>query len=147
MSASLEQPREIRKRHWHTALLSFASVIVALSIIATPLWRYAAKPILVGAVTTAVAQDLETQVQLTVQTAVAPIARQVKAGNTGLKAIIMGNITALENDISRLEFVRDQPPAGDWTDDHRRELLAKQRALAIQLGALAQIVAAENRSD
>lgn len=139
--------RQIRKRHWHTALLSFAGVIGALSIISTPLWRYAAKPILVGAVTTAVAEKLEAQVRATVQNEVAPVARQVKAGNAGLKAIIMGNITALEDDISRLEFVRDQPPNGDWTDDHRRELLAKKRALATQRAALAQIIQAENQSN
>lgn len=139
-----EADRQIRKRHWRTVLLSVASVIGALMIISTPIWRYAAKPVLVGAVTAAVAENLEAQVQATVQEAIAPIARQVKAGNMGLKAIIMGNITGLENDISRLEFVRDQPPAGDWTDDHRRELLAKRRALATQRGALAQIMEAED---
>ena len=139
-----ESDRQIRKRHWRTALLSFASVIGALMIISTPLWRYAAKPVLVGAVTAAVAENLEAQVHATVKRAVAPVARQVKAGNAGLKAIIMGNITALEDDISRLEFVRDQPPSGDWTDQHRRELLAKQRALATQRAALAQIITAED---
>lgn len=116
-------------------------------IISTPVWRYAAKPVLVGAVTAAVAENLEAQVQATVQQAVAPVARQVKASNAGLKAIIMGNITALEDDISRLEFVRDQPPDGDWTDEHRRELLAKQRALATQRAALAQIIDAEDPSN
>lgn len=132
-----------KSRHWRTGLVTTAAVMTALTIISTPIWRWVAKPILVGAVTLAVAEDLEAQVQQAVAAAVAPVERKVQAGNAGLKAIIAGNITGLENDISRLEYVRDQPPAGDWTDEHRRELLGKHRALATQRGALEQILEAE----
>ena len=124
-------------------IVGWGSVVAAIGIIGTPIWQYGAKPVLVGSVKTAVAAELDEKVKATVNAEVAPLKRKVNAGNAGLKAIIQGNVRALEEDISHLEFIRDQPPADDWTDELRRELLNKQRALATQQAALKQITEAE----
>jgi len=124
----------VRHSRHLTVLQTAASTIVALGIILAPTWQWILKPILVGTVTTALAQDLDTKITHTV-------ARELRPLEAGLKAIIEGNIANLENEISRLEYRRDYDAGGEWTDDHRRELLAKQRALAAQRAALAAIEA------
>lgn len=131
------------KRHRYTvgisSLVGFLLTLAAL----LPLWQYGLQPIFVTAVAQEAGEELDTKVKAAVKGEIGPIEAKVAAGNAGLKAVILGNITALENDVSELEYKRDFPPDNDWTDEDRRRLLQKRRQLATQREALAAISAAE----
>lgn len=141
------ESRDIKKRRRKTITLSTISSIVGVLAVVSgggvATWDKVIKPTLIDAVAIAAAADLDDKVAAAVKVQVAPVEAKVNAGNAGLKAIILGNITGLEDDISKLEFIRDQPPPNDFTDEHRRQLLSKQRSLRVQKKAFDDIIAAE----
>lgn len=137
--------RRTPESHRHRQTLSLSSLLATLVTLGAlwPMWQFGLQPIFVEAVAEEAAEEVDTKVKSAVKSEIQPIEAKVTAGNAGLKAVIMGNITALENDISELEYKRDFQPDADWTDEDRRRLLSKQRQLATQQQALAAITEAE----
>lgn len=91
-----------------------------------PIFWFLLKPILVTAVSEAMAEDVAQQIQKEA----API-------KGAFSVLILRDISYLRREIAEMEFRRDNPPADDWTAqdaedlvDLRLELESMQSALA-----------------
>lgn len=101
--------------------------IVTYATLAPILW-FVAQPILVNAVSSAMAEDIKQ----TVQQEIMPI-------NAAFVALLQTNIANTRRKIARLEFKRDQPPAGDWTTQDAEDMVNLQLELASSESALAAL--------
>ena len=90
-----------------------------------PILWFIGKPILVSAVSDAMAEEIEDQVKA----GVAPL-------NGAFIAIIQNNIDNLIREIARMEFRRDNPPAGDWVSEDSQDLAQRRIDLSAQEAAL-----------
>ena len=105
-------------------------ISISLATIATwvpliPLLWFVAQPILVSAVSEAMAEDIQQQVQQ----GVAPL-------NMAFVAIIQSNIERLRRQIADMEFRRDNPPPDDWTSEDAQQLVNLNIELDTQEDAL-----------
>lgn len=73
------------------------------------------EPLLVSAVSVAIAEDVQTQVQAEA----API-------KSAFSVLILRDMTQLRQDIAALEFRRDNPPGEDWTAQDALELVNRR---------------------
>ena len=99
-------------------------VIISWITIGGFLWTVG-QPILVSAVSDAMAEDIQAQVQQ----GVAPL-------NMAFVAIIQSNIADLRRQIAAYEFRRDNPPPDDWTAEDAQELVNLRIELDTQEDAL-----------
>lgn len=148
---------EATRRHLATGTIAALFGMLLSSGMFGVVWNRALKPSFVTAVaeeaTQQVGSTIDTRVSEAVTRGIRPIQNQVRAmetqvqaGNAGLKAIIASNIAALERDIDGLIYIRDFPPAEDWTDELRRQLFELQNRLAVQRDALQAINSAEKET-
>ena len=93
----------------HLSNISVASVVSLIPVL-TVVW-FVVKPSIVKAV----GDELQEQVQQTVAKEVAPI-------GAALSIILKNNADNLARQIAAMEFRRDFPPEGDWTDSDARQL-------------------------
>jgi hypothetical protein len=114
-----------------------AAILGVTTMIGAPIWKWWLSPMLVASVSTAMAQDIQQRIDKSVSDKIAPI-------NTGLKALIQGNISKLRERINALEYKRDFMP-NDWTNMDREELFNLNEELALQQSALNEILSSERR--
>lgn len=118
---------------------TFTAVIGVLTIIGTPVWTYILRPALVMSVSTAMAQTVEQKIDEAMAKKVSPI-------NTGLKALIQGNISKLQERIDVLEYKRDFMPTS-WSNMDREELYSLNQELKVQHDALNSILSSERATN
>lgn len=121
-----------KRRHRKTITLSTVVSMLAICGVVLPVFGVLATPWFVDFVTDAVAGDIREEVQ-----------DQVAPMTAGLKVLIEDTIAELEDDISALEFRRDNVPETSWTAADAQVLTNKRRRLASQRMALSAIVRAE----
>jgi len=108
---------------------ALASIIGMCGILAPVGW-YVIKPTLVAAVSTAMAEDIQSSIE-----------HKLEPLNAGFKAIILQNINSKRRLIAAMEFRRD---TGDmWTAADATQLAQLQIELDGQIAAYQAIVAAE----
>lgn len=112
---------KITKEQGVSISLSTITSVVAL----IPILWFVGQPILVSAVSEAMAEDIQQQVQQ----GVAPL-------NMAFVAIIQSNIADLRRQIAAMEFRRDNPPPDDWTAEDAQELVNLRIDLDTQEDAL-----------
>ncbi|KKN04059.1 hypothetical protein LCGC14_1101260 [marine sediment metagenome] len=93
----------------HGINISFATLASLIPVFAMT-W-FLIKP----AVVKAVGDELQEQVQRSV-------AKEVKPIGTALGIILQNNAANIERQIAVMEFRRDFPPDGDWTNNDARQL-------------------------
>lgn len=128
------QPEE-KRRHRRTFTLSTVVSVLAICGIILPVLGVISSPWLVQVMSSAMADEIAEEVS-----------KQVAPVNAGLKVLIENTIAELEDEISQLEFRRENMPES-WTAGDAQFLTNKRRRLASQRRALAAIVAAEMRRD
>ena len=103
--------------------ISLGAVLAWLPLI--PVFWFIAKPILVSAVSDAVAEDIEQQ-----------ISKQIAPLNGAFIALLQTEVATLKRQIAAKEFKRDNPPPGDWTSLDAQELVNDKLALKAAEDAL-----------
>ena len=93
-----------------------------------PVFWFIVKPILVTAVSEAMASDVAQQIQKEA----API-------KGAFSVLILRDISYLRKQIAGMEFVRDNPPADDWTADDAEDLVELQLELESMQSALNEL--------
>lgn len=126
-------------KYWGELARTIMAILGVAGMIGVPLWKFWLAPMLVASVSTAMAQDIEQRIDDAVTKRVTPI-------NTGLKAIIQGNISKLNERIDALTYKRDFRSA-DWTNEDREELYNLNQDLALQKSALADILSSERATN
>lgn len=115
----------------HIVTLSTVVSVLAICGVVLPVVGTLASPWAVKYMSTAMADEIEKQVE-----------RHLSPTNAGLKVLIESNIAQLEDDISQLEYRRQNQPAS-WTPLDAQTLTNKSRRLAAQRAALAAMSGAE----
>lgn len=105
-----------------------AAVLAWIPLI--PVFWFIVKPILVTAVSEAMASDVAQQIQKEA----API-------KGAFSVLILRDISYLRKEIAGMEFVRDNPPADDWTADDAQDLVELQLELESMREALNELKA------
>jgi len=95
-----------------------------------PIFWFILKPILVTAVSEAMASDVAQQIQKEA----API-------KGAFSVLILRDISYLRKEIAGMEFRRDNPPADDWTADDAQDLVELQLELESMRAALNELKA------
>ena len=108
--------------------ISVAAVLSWLPLI--PVFWFIVKPILVTAVSEAMASDVAMQIQKEA----API-------KGAFSVLILRDISYLRKEIAGMEFLRDNPPADDWTADDAEDLVELQLELESMQAALDELKA------
>ncbi len=103
------------------ALISFVITAPALG---TALW-FLGGPVLVTAVSDAMAEDIQGQIKA-----------QVAPLGSAFKALIRRDVENMQRQIADMEFKRDNPPDGDWTSDDNKRLINLRLDLVAQREAL-----------
>ena len=93
-----------------------------------PIFWFVLKPILVTAVSEAMASDVAQQIQKEA----API-------KGAFSVLILRDISYLRKQIAGMEFVRDNPPVDDWTADDAEDLVELQLELESMQSALNEL--------
>lgn len=120
-----------KRAHRRTVTLSTVVSILAICGVVLPAFGVVMAPWAVGYMETALADEIETQVE-----------KHLAPVNAGLKVLIESTIAELEDDISALEYRRDNMPES-WTAADAQTLTNKRRRLNSQTRALRAILAAE----
>jgi len=100
-----------------------AAVLSWLPLI--PVFWFIVKPILVTAVSEAMASDVAQQIQ-----------REAAPIKGAFSVLILRDISYLRKEIAGMEFLRDNPPADDWTADDVEDLVELQLELESMQAAL-----------
>ena len=108
--------------------ISVAAVLSWIPLI--PVFWFIVKPILVTAVSEAMASDVAQQIQKEA----API-------KGAFSVLILRDISYLRKQIAGMEFLRDNPPADDWTADDAEDLVELQLELESMQSALHELKA------
>ena len=108
--------------------ISVAAVLSWIPLI--PVFWFIVKPILVTAVSEAMASDVAQQIQKEA----API-------KGAFSVLILRDISYLRKQIAGMEFVRDNPPADDWTAEDAQDLVELQLELESMRSALNELEA------
>ena len=95
-----------------------------------PVFWFIVKPILVTAVSEAMASDVAQQIQKEA----API-------KGAFSVLILRDISYLRKEIAAMEFRRDNPPEDDWTADDAQDLVELQLELESMREALSELKA------
>ena len=103
--------------------ISVAAVLSWLPLI--PIFWFIVKPILVTAVSEAMASDVAMQIQ-----------REAAPIKGAFSVLILRDISYLRKEIAGMEFLRDNPPADDWTADDAEDLVELQLELESMQAAL-----------
>ncbi len=103
--------------------ISVAAVLSWLPLI--PVFWFIVKPILVTAVSEAMASDVAQQIQ-----------REAAPIKGAFSVLILRDISYLRKEIAGMEFVRDNPPVDDWTADDAESLVELQLELESMREAL-----------
>ena len=90
--------------------ISLAAVMSWIPLV--PFLWFVFQPILVTAVSEAMADQLQMQ-----------IAEEVKPISTAFTVLVRKDIADLRRLIAEQEFIRDNPPADDWTSDDAADLV------------------------
>jgi hypothetical protein len=106
--------------------ISVAAVLSWIPLI--PVFWFIVKPILVTAVSEAMAGDVAMQIQKEA----API-------KGAFSVLILRDISYLRKEIAGMEFLRDNPPADDWTADDAEDLVDLQLELESMQSALTEL--------
>ena len=106
-------PNERLKEHGKDAL---HSVIVSWIPLVAAFW-FLAKPILITAVSEAVAEDIETQVE-----------KSVRPINSAFKVLLGQQILNLKKDIAATEYKRDHE-SEDWLNEDSQQLVSMESEL------------------
>jgi hypothetical protein len=120
-----------RVSHRRTITISTVVSVLAICGVILPVLGVVLSPWIIGVMSNAMAGEIQGQVR-----------QQLNPVNAGLKVIIESNIAQLEDDISSLQFRRDNDPH-KWTEVDAQTLTNKIRRLASQRDALAAIKQAE----
>jgi len=110
----------------HGLNISVSTIASALTV-GTMVW-FLVKP----AVVKAVGEELDTKMEQVVSAAVAPT-------NAALAIILSNGIDNLKLQIAAMEFERDFPPEGDWSDLDARELARLKNTLSTNQAALSAL--------
>jgi hypothetical protein len=108
--------------------ISVAALLSWIPLI--PVFWFIVKPILVTAVSEAMASDVAQQIQKEA----API-------KGAFSVLILRDISYLRKQIAGMEFLRDNPPADDWTADDAEDLVELQLELESMQSALHELKA------
>lgn len=108
--------------------ISVAAVLSWLPLI--PVFWFIVKPILVTAVSEAMASDVAQQIQ-----------REAAPIKGAFSVLILRDISYLRKEIAGMEFRRDNPPADDWTADDAESLVELQLELESMRAALNELEA------
>jgi hypothetical protein len=108
--------------------ISVAAVLSWIPLI--PVFWFIVKPILVTAVSEAMASDVAMQIQKEA----API-------KGAFSVLILRDISYLRKEIAGMEFRRDNPPVDDWTADDAQDLVELELELESMREALAELKA------
>ena len=119
------------KAHRKTVTLSTIVSILAICGVVLPIAGAVMSPWAIGYMSDAMAGEIQEQVK-----------RQLTPINAGMKTLIEANIAQLEDDISQLEYRKENMPQS-WTSLDAQTLTNKARRLRSNQQALAAIVAAE----
>ena len=119
------------KMHRHPLTLSTVVSVLAICGVILPVGGVVLSPWIVSVMSRAMAGEIQGQVR-----------QQVNPINAGMKVLIESTIAQLEDDVSSLQFRRDNDPH-KWTASDAQELTNKVRRLASQRDALAAIKQAE----
>ena len=106
--------------------ISVAALLAWLPLI--PVFWFIVKPILVTAVSEAMASDVAQQIQKEA----API-------KGAFSVLILRDISYLRKEIAGMEFRRDNPPAEDWTAEDAQDLVDLQLELESMQSALNEL--------
>lgn len=106
--------------------------IVTYATLIPILW-FVAQPILVGAVSEAMAEDIKQTVN-----------NEIQPLNTAFVALLRTNIANTRRKIAQMEFRRDNPPDGDWTAQDAEELVNLQLELSSSEAALKALTQPES---
>lgn len=93
------------------------STITALLAIIPAAW-FVGKPLLVGSISEAIADDVETEVE-----------EQIAPVQTAFKVIILNDINLLKKNIAQYEFEEEHEP-DSWTEEDARKLAEAKITLA-----------------
>lgn len=119
-----------QKRHRRTVTLSTIASCVAICAVVLPAVGFVSTPFIVSYLSTAMADEIRSQVQ-----------EQVTPVNAGMKVLIENNIAELEDEISGLEYRQRTDDNFGQLDAHT--LTIKKRRLRAQQDALDAIIRAE----
>ena len=103
--------------------ISVAAVLSWIPLI--PVFWFIVKPILVTAVSEAMASDVAQQIQ-----------REAAPIKGAFSVLILRDISYLRKEIAGMEFRRDNPPVDDWTADDAESLVELQLELESMREAL-----------
>jgi hypothetical protein len=122
----------------HRKTITQSTVISILSImgVVMPLLIAFGMPFIFNFLSNAMAGEITEQVQ-----------RQVMPVNAGLRVLIQSQIDSLEEEVSKLEFRRDNGAPRSWTQSDATDLVLKRRRLESNRAALAAIEKAEVKSN
>lgn len=132
----IDKPGTTRpKLHRHPITLSTVTSILAICGVILPIVGVIASPWVVDFMSSAMADEISEEV-----------GKQVAPVNAGLKVLIESTVAEIEDDISALEYRRENMPETFSAAD-AQILTNKRRRLASQQRALAAIVEAERSRD
>jgi len=131
MSNEADTERDRKRRHRQTLSLSAIVSILVICGAVLPTAGVISAPFFIGWLSDAMADEIKGQVK----TQVTPV-------TAGFKVLIQSTIAELEDDISQMEFRRDNNPAS-WSAADAQELTTKRRRLRSQRAALEAIESAE----
>ena len=90
--------------------ISLAAILSWIPLV--PIMWFVVQPILVTAVSEAMADEI----QIKIETSVKPL-------NTAFMVLIRSDITEVRKEIAAMKFRRDNPPVDDWTDRDAEDLV------------------------
>lgn len=124
-----------KRRHRRTLTLSTIVSMLAICGVVLPVAGAVSMPWFVNFVGDAVADEISAEVK-----------KQIEPTNAGLRVMIESTIAEIEDDISALEFRRDNMPES-WTAADAQQLTNKRRRLRSQNQALAAMLGVERRDE
>lgn len=129
-----QMEQTFRKPMSHKRTITLSTIVSILSIfgVIMPLFLAFGTPATVKFLSSAMAGEISDQVQ-----------QRVTPINAGLKVLIQSQIDSLEEEVSKLEFRRDNGAPRTWTQSDSTDLVLKRRRLESNRAALAAIESAE----